>query len=129
MNKTNERQAIDVNRSNHDNNVFTRIYENNKRDNDDVETKRLKRERILNTDMATGFKNFIRNNRLQESEKGDKKIGIRDPQDAIFGIHYLADYLGKYILAGDIIDFDKIYYESMDKIENEKGINRQPSPL
>jgi hypothetical protein len=41
--------------------------------------------------------------------------------DAIFGIHYLADYLGKYILAGDIISFDMIYYESMNKIESEKN--------
>jgi hypothetical protein len=70
--------------------------------------------------MTIGFKNFIRNNRLNESEKGVKNIEISDPHDMIFAMHYLLDYLGKYITVGEVMDFDKFYYEAKKNIEAKK---------
>jgi hypothetical protein len=70
--------------------------------------------------MTIGFKNFIRNNRLNESEKDVKNIEINDPHDMIFAMHYLLDYLGKYITVGEVMDFDKIYYEAKKNIEAKK---------
>jgi hypothetical protein len=70
--------------------------------------------------MTIGFKNFIRNNKLNESEKGVKNIEISDPQDMIFAMHYLLDYLGKYITVGDVLDFERIYNETKKELEANK---------
>jgi hypothetical protein len=71
--------------------------------------------------MTIGLKNFKGNNRLRESEKdGVEKIEICDYDDIIRTIHYLVDYLGRYLFAGDIMDFSRIYYEAKKELETKK---------
>jgi hypothetical protein len=68
--------------------------------------------------MTIDLKNFRDKKILRENEKDDiEKIEIRNYDDIIRTIHYLADYLGKYLFANDIMDFDRIYYKSKKNLK------------
>jgi hypothetical protein len=79
----------------------------------------------LNKKLTVDFNDFKQNNRLYENKKDDNdilpdgKIEIRTPGDIVHTIHYLLDYLDKYILVNDIMDFSEIYYTAKKEIEDK----------